>query len=96
MGRIEGFVILSHDVHVCICRPVEKLDDLYIQHITCGNNFAVAISCFGDAYSWGVNSLGQLMQDTQSSYGDIAPCKCFPGYNFKQVRCGTRMYHGGT
>jgi alpha-tubulin suppressor-like RCC1 family protein len=68
-----------------LCSPVSALDDLYISQVHCGQNFSVCVSAFGDAYSWGVNQLGQLMHGTHTSYSDVRQCKVIDGFYFKQV-----------
>ena len=69
----------------CLVRPIAVFDELYISSVYCGANFVFALSAFGDAYSWGVNTTGQLMQGTTSSYSGVGACLHIPDYHFWQV-----------
>ncbi len=77
---------------VHVCRPIEALDGKYIARVSCGHNFTVAVSEFGDAFSWGVNGVGQLLQRNYTAYSGVAPCLSLPaGTYVKQVRSYTGL-----
>ena len=71
---------------------VEALDGVPFDDISCGNWHNLALSQFGDVYSWGWNADGQLghSADTPTiavpTLLDVGPGEV----NFKCVRCGAR------
>ncbi len=70
---------------------VEALDGIGIMDVDCGNWHSLAVSEYGDVYSWGWNSDGQLGHSADTATVAIPTLiELQEEMDFKLVRCGSR------
>jgi alpha-tubulin suppressor-like RCC1 family protein len=78
----------------CSTVPVAVVGGLTFEAITVGNRYACGVASGGDAYCWGVNSVGQLGDGSSSNRS--TPTKVAGPYKFATISAGNSSTCGVT
>lgn len=71
--------------------PVKNLENHVIRQVTCGMSHSLAINEWGQLFSWGSNSSGQLAQDTETAISTPKIVRALATKHIVQIASG--YYH---